>query len=471
MNNEDFREWGHRMVDWLYEYMSNIKEYSVSAQVEPGEIRSKLLAEPPEIGEDMEAIFKDFKDIIMPGVTHWQHPNWYAYFPANNSPPSVLAELLTAGLGAQCMVWKTTPSGTELEEVVMDWLKQMLGLPEDWSGVIQGTASTSSLVGLLTAREWKTDFRSNLDGIKDKMTIYVSEESHSSVEKGAKIAGFGKNNIRKIPTDDTFSMIPGELEKAVEKDIENGFVPTCTAATLGTTSSCGVDSLDKIGPICKKYKLWLHVDAAYAGSAAILPELRWILKGIEYVDSFVFNPHKWLLINFDCSAYFVKDEGLLIRTFEIFPEYLKTGVDSEVKNFRDWGIPLGRRFRALKLWFVIRSYGVNGLRKMVSEHIQMAQWMKDQIEGHPKLELMAPVYFGLVCFRLNPGNMDEEKLNDLNAEFLDRINKSGKVFLTHTTLKGKYVVRMSIGSRTTGWEEVKGAWVHISDTTDVLGSK
>jgi aromatic-L-amino-acid decarboxylase len=405
----------------------------------------------------MDRIFQDFKDIVLPGITHWQHPGWFAYFPATTSPPSILAEILTAGIGAQCMVWLTSPAAAELEEAVMDWLRQMLGLPEGMAGVIQDTASTATLVALLTARERMTDFGSNQSGLRERLMVYVSEEAHSSVEKGAKIAGYGRENIRGIATDQDFAVIPASLEEAILADREQGLRPACVVATVGTTSSTAIDPLSDIGRICRKHDLWLHVDAAYAGSAAILPEKKWILEGVQYVDSFVFNPHKWMLTNFDCTAYFVKDSGALIRTFEIHPEYLKTRVDSEVKNFRDWGIQLGRRFRALKLWFVIRYYGVEGVRKVLREHIRLAQMFKEWVEEHEKFELMAPVPLGLVCFRLNDGR-DDEGLNLLNKTFLDRLNASGKILLTHTLLKGKYVLRMSIGSRTTEERHVRKAW-------------
>ena len=457
MDKELFRKFGYKFIDWVTDYLSGLDNFPVRSQVKPGEIRSQLPPEPPGQGESMEKIFQDFKDTIIPGITHWQHPSWFAYFPANNSPPSILAELLTAGIGAQCMIWQTSPAAAELEEVVLEWLRQMLGLPEGMTGVIQDTASTATLVALLTAREKATDFNANQKGLKSPLVVYASEETHYSVEKGVKIAGFGRENLRYIPTDDSFAMIPSKLDEAVEKDKKKGLQPACVVATLGTTSSTAVDPLAPIGEICRRHGLWLHVDAAYAGTAAVLPEKRWILEGAENVDSFVFNPHKWMLTNFDCSAYFVKDPGALIRTFEIHPEYLKTGLDIQVKNYRDWGIQLGRRFRALKLWFVIRSYGVEGLQKIVREHIRFAQMFKEWVEKHEAFELMAPVDFSLVCFRLNDGRNDEV-LNDLNKRLLESLNQTGKVFLTHTTLRGKYVIRIAIASRTTQERHVREAW-------------
>jgi len=468
MDKEDFRKFGYKFIDWIADYFDEIKTLPVLSRVKPGDIIDKLPSEPPEKGESMEKLFQDFKEIILPGITHWQHPCWFAYFPANNSPPSILAELLTAGLGAQCMIWQTSPAAAELEEIVLEWLRKILGLPEGMAGVIQDSASTATLCALLTAREKITDYKANQKGLKKPLVVYASEETHSSIEKGVKIAGYGKQNLHYIPTDSSFAMKPSKLEQAVMQDKERGLIPACVVATLGTTSSTAIDPLDAIGKICRNHGLWLHVDAAFAGTAFILPEYKWMLKGIEHVDSFVFNPHKWMLTNFDCSAYFVKDPGALIQTFEIHPEYLKTGMDTQVKNFRDWGIQLGRRFRALKLWFVIRSYGVQGLQKMVREHIRFAQMFKEWVGEHESFELMAPVNLSLVCFRLNNGQ-DEKVLNDLNKQLLENINQTGKIFLTHTSLKGKYVLRMAIGSRTTEEQDVREAWeLIVSKAKEIL---
>jgi aromatic-L-amino-acid decarboxylase len=359
------------------------------------------------------------------------------------------------------MVWQTSPAAAELEEVVVDWLRQMIGLPSGFSGVIQDTASTATLCALLTAREKATGFESNESGLKIPLTAYASEEVHSSIDKGVKIAGFGKKNLRRIPTDGRFALIPEKLEEALVRDREAGLVPACVVATVGTTSSGAIDPLRPIGEICRKHGVWLHVDAAWAGTAALLPEKRWILDGAELADSFVFNPHKWMVTNFDCSAYFVRDPGTLVRTFEIQPEYLKTGVDAKVKNYRDWGIQLGRRFRALKLWFVVRAYGVEGLQAMVREHLRLAGLVRDWVEGDARFELLAPVELGLVCFRLNDGR-DEAALNELNRALLARVNASGSVFLTHTTLRGKYTIRLVVGQRTTEERHVRGAWDVVS---------
>jgi aromatic-L-amino-acid decarboxylase len=457
MKNEDFRRAGYQFVDWIADYFENVEKYPVVSRVEPGDIKKMIPAVPPARGEAMEAIFRDFENILMPGVTHWQHPGWFGYFPANNSPASVLGELLTAGLGAQCMVWQTSPAAAELEEVVLDWLKQMIGLPSGFSGVIQDTASTASLCALLSAREKATGFEGNESGLRLPLVVYASEEAHSSVDKGVRIAGFGKKNFRRIPTDDRFALIPEKLDEAIVRDRESGLVPACVVATVGTTSSGAIDPLRPIGEICRRQGVWLHVDAAWAGTAALLPEKRWILDGAELADSLVFNPHKWMVTNFDCSAYFVRDPAALVRTFEIHPEYLKTGVDAKVKNYRDWGIQLGRRFRALKLWFVVRSYGVEGLQAMVREHIRLAGLFRDFVEAEARFELLAPAALALVCFRLNDGR-GEAELNELNRRFLERINAAGPVFLTHTTLRGKYTLRFVVGQRTTEERHVRGAW-------------
>lgn len=457
MDKETFRQYGHEIVDWIADYLENVKKYPVKSTVNPGEIKSRLPKNPPSEGEGMQSIWKDFQDIIMPGITHWQHPGWFAYFPANNSPASVLGEMLTAGIGAQCMIWETSPSAAELEETVTEWLRQMLGLPEELKGVIQDTASTATLCALLTAREVATGFSFNEKGAGTKLRVYASEEAHSSIEKGVKIAGYGRKNLCLIETDTNYAMRPDKLEKAITDDIGAGMKPACVIATIGTTSSTAVDPLTEIGLICRSYGVWLHVDAAMSGTAAILEEKRDLLKGSEFIDSLVFNPHKWLFTNFDCSAYFVKDPQLLIKTMSINPEYLKTSRDEQVNNYRDWGIQLGRRFRALKLWFVIRSYGVDGLKQMIRNHIIMANWFADRIKDLANFELMAPVSLNLVCFRWNNGQLDNTELNRINKRLLSEINESGEVYLTHTILSGQYTIRLSVGQRTTTISDVERA--------------
>lgn len=468
MDTKQFREYGHEFIDWMADYFENMENYPVKSQVAPGHIKNQIPLSPPADPESMGEIFQDFREKIMPGITHWQHPGWMAYFPANNSPASVLAELLTAGLGAQCMIWQTSPAAAELEERVMDWLRQMIGLPDTYTGVIQDTASTATLCALLTARERATQMQSNQLGIQKRLRVYASTETHSSIEKGVKIAGYGKENLCIIPTDESFAMNPTALEQAITHDLAAGFQPACVVATLGSTSSMAMDPVANIARVCKAHGIWLHVDAAFAGTAAMVPELRGFMEGVEMADSFVFNPHKWMMTNFDCSAYFVRDPGILIQTFEIHPEYLKTANDSQVKNYRDWGIQLGRRFRALKLWFVIRNYGVKGIQDMVREHVQFANTMAGWIEADGRFEIMAPVALSLVCFRLNPGNLNEEQLTQLNSKLLGQINNKGIVFLTHTMLKGRYTIRIAIGSRTTRTKHVDQAWEIIRHEADRL---
>ncbi|MDR8394015.1 aminotransferase class I/II-fold pyridoxal phosphate-dependent enzyme [Aliifodinibius sp. S!AR15-10] len=466
MNSKQFRAEAHRMVDWMADYFEEVEEYPVKPDVEPGEILQQLPASAPEEGEPFNEIFQDFRQIIMPGITHWESPNFMAYFPANKSYPSVLAEMLTATLGAQCMSWVTSPAATELEDRVMEWLREMTGLPSDFSGVIQDTASTSTLVALLMAREQVTGFEVNESGFPSDQTftVYCSSETHSSIEKDVKIAGFGKQNLRKVKVDRDFAMKPEALEKMIRTDLENGCKPACVVATLGTTGSTAIDPLPEIADICARYDIFLHVDAAYAGTALLLPEYRKMIDGIEQVDSFVFNPHKWMFTNFDCSAFFVRDEAQLVRTFEIIPEYLKTAEDDRVKNYRDWGIQLGRRFRALKLWFVIRNFGVEGIRQKVRRHIQLAQDLQSRIVDSDDFEMLAPLSLNLLCFRYHPSNTsDEEMLNRLNRKLLESVNNTGKLFITHTKLDNKYTLRMVIGNTNVEQRHVDKAWDLINE--------
>ena len=474
---EDFKKAGYKVVDWLCDYMKGVEKFPVMAQTKPGEIKEKIPTSPPEGAESMEEIFRDFQNIVLPGITHWQHPSFFAYFPANTSPPSILAEFLTAGLAVNTMIWETSPAATELEERVMEWLRYMLGLPGDFKGVIQDTASVATVCALLCARERVTDFRVNEKGFSEagKLRVYASDQAHSSVEKGAKIAGFGRENVILVESDDDFRMKPQALESNIGKDIASGYKPTCVVATVGTTSSTSIDPLSSIGKVCSKHNVWLHVDAAHAGTAAILPEKRNILDGVELVDSFVFNPHKWMMTNFDCSAFFVKDPGILRRVFEIHPEYLKTGKDQEVINYRDWGIQLGRRFRALKLWFVIRNYGVKGLQEIIRNHILWAQEFAKWVDESEVFERLAPVPVNLVCFRFNPGKKDkkltEEELEFLNKRLIEEVNRSGKIYITHTKLKGKYSLRLCVGQATTQLKHVEEAWRILNNTRVVKQSK
>jgi aromatic-L-amino-acid decarboxylase len=474
MDPERFREQAHQLVDWMADYLKNVREFPVVPAVKPGELRAQFPPSPPETGEPFEAIFQDFREKIVPGMTHWNHPGWFAYFPANNSPPSILAEMLTATLGAQCMSWITSPAATELEQVVMEWLRQMLDLPEEFTGVIQDTASTATLVALLCARERATKFAFGRYGGRaeggDRLTVYASREAHSSVEKAVKLAGIGLARYRRLPVDGSFAMIPDALEAAVKDDLDAGLVPCAVAAVTGSTSSNALDPLKAIGEICTRHGIWLHVDAAYAGTAAILPECRYILDGIEKADSFVFNPHKWMFTNFDCSAYFVKDVNALLQTFATTPEYLKSSHDTAAANFRDWGIQLGRRFRALKLWFVIRSFGLEGLRSRIRSHIALAREFSSRVQLHPDFELLAPAPLGLVCFRYRPGNLDPDDttLDTLNENLLTAVNATGRVHLTHTKLNGHFAIRISIGQLYTTRDEVEDAWALFEEKAKTL---
>ena len=470
MNITDFRKYAHEMADKLADYYENIESFPVKSMVKPGDIYKSLPSSPPEQSESYEQIIKDFDSIILPGITHWQSPNFFAYFPANSSYPSLLAEMLTAALGTQCMLWETSPAAAELEEKVMNWLKSMTGLPENFQGVIQDSASTSTLVAILTAREKATEFDINENGFShNKFRVYCSTEAHSSVEKAVKIAGFGNKNLVKIPVDDELAMNVSMLEEAVKTDIGLGLVPVCVVAAIGSTGTTAIDPLLTIAEICKRYNIWLHVDAAYAGTAFVLPELRYMIEGLENADSYVFNPHKWMFTNFDCSAYFVKDPEALKRSFEILPEYLKTRPDSIVNNYRDWGIQLGRRFRALKLWFVIRSFGVSGIREKIRNHITWAAWLAEKIDCSPHFELIKPQRFGLVCFCFQPDKVsDINTLNSLNQEFLHNLNSSGKMYLSHTKINDKFVLRMVIGQTYTNFEHVRKSWELILNVAEKI---
>ena len=463
MTPETFRAEAHALVDWMADYLRDVGERRIVPSVAPGDVRGRLPAAAPESPEPFGRVMRDFEQVIVPGMTHWNHPGWFAYFPANHSPPSILAEMLTATLGAQCMSWQTSPAATELEQVVMEWLRRMLALPEGFTGVIQDTSSTATLVALLSARERATGHVSGARGLAAAgaapLAVYASTEAHSSVPKGVKLAGYGLEMLRAVPVDDAYAMRPDALAAMIEADVAAGIVPACVVATVGTTSSAALDPLAPIGEICRRHGAWLHVDASYAGAAAVLPERRAMLDGVELADSFVFNPHKWLLTNFDCSAYFVRDVDVLLRTFRTSPEYLRTSHDADVANFRDWGIQLGRRFRALKLWFVIRSYGVTGLQEMLRRHIALAAEFRAWVEAEDDFEVLAPSSLGLVCFRHRPaGTSDGAELDAHNRRLLAAVNADGRVYLTHTLLGGRYAIRMAVGQLATERENVATAW-------------
>ncbi|MEM9292199.1 MAG: pyridoxal-dependent decarboxylase [Acidobacteriota bacterium] len=474
MDAESFRRHGHRVIDWIADYWQRVDSYPVLSQVEPGAIRQRLPQRAPEQGESFEAILADVEEILMPGITHWQSPNFFAFFPSNSSPPSVLGDLLSSGLGIQGMLWATSPAATELETHIMDWLVEAMGLPssflstESGGGVIQDTASSATLCSLLAAREQATDFEVNRRGgeAAAKLVAYTSTQAHSSIEKAVKIAGLGSENLRAVAVDQDFAIDPEDLERQIVADREAGLQPFWLCATLGTTSSSAMDPLPPLAEICQRHGLWFHVDAAMAGTAALCPEFQPLHQGLEEADSYCFNPHKWMLTNFDCTAFWVRDRGALIRTLTILPEYLKNEASEAgtVFDYRDWHIPLGRRFRSLKLWFVIRSYGLEGLRRMIRYHVALSQQFRAWVLDHPDFEISAPTPLNLVCFRHRGGD-------DINRALVERLNASGSLYLSHTVLGGDYVLRMSIGQARTEASHVEAAWQQIVETAAALASR
>ena len=472
MSPDEFRKQGKQMIDWIADYYENLEKYPVLSQVKPGEIRTQLPDLAPMESETMEQIMADVNSIIMPGITHWQSPNFFAYFPANSSGPSVLGDLLSSGLGVQGMLWATSPACTELETQVLDWLAEMLQLPEKFKStskggaVIQDTASSAALSAVLAARELKTNYQTNDSGNLGNLVAYVSSQTHSSLEKAIKIAGIGKNNLRMIGVDENLAIRSDLLESAIQADLQVGLIPFFVCATVGSTSTNAMDPLTEIGMISHKYQLWMHIDAAMSGTAAICPEYRHILNGIELADSFSFNPHKWMFTNFDCNCFFVADRSVLIKTLSILPEYLKNQATESgaVIDYRDWHIQLGRRFRSLKLWFVIRHYGVNGLRYHIQEHIRIAQQFAEWVRSSEEFELIAPAPLNLICFAHKNGN-------DFNRKLLETINSRGKMYFTHTVVNGNYVLRMCIGQTNTKEEHVREAWKTIQETAKELNSK
>ena len=471
MSAEEFRRQGHAMVDWIADYHSRVESFPVLSQVKPGEIRSKLPLSAPEQGEAFEKIFSDIERVILPGITHWQSPNFYAYFPSNSSGPAILGDLLSSGLGVQGMLWSTSPACTEVETHVLDWLVPMLGLPAKFlstgsgGGVIQDTASSASLCALLAARERATQFATNRKGGNGRLVTYCSTQTHSSIEKAMKVAGMGSDNLRQIEVDQNFAMRPEALARQIEEDIEAGLVPCFVCATIGTTSSCAIDPVREIGRICREHNLWLHVDSAMSGTAALCPEFRSINDGVEFADSYSFNPHKWMFTNFDCSILYIADRKHLIQTLSVLPEYLRNQATESgaVIDYRDWHIPLGRRFRSLKLWFVIRYYGIEGLQYHIREHVRLAQQFADWVRADSRFELAAPVQLNLVCFRLRAGDRANQLL-------MERLNSGGELYLTHTKLDGKLTLRLCIGQTHTQARHVERAWERILEKVEKLGS-
>jgi len=469
MSPEEFRRQGHAVVDWIADYHSRIENFPVLSRVQPGEIRSKLPPNAPQQGEAFEQILGDIERVILPGITHWQSPNFYAYFPANASGPAILGDLLSSGLGVQGMLWSTSPACTELETHVLDWLVAMLGLPEKFlstsngGGVIQDTASSATLSALLAARERATGFASNRQGCDGRIVAYCSTQTHSSIEKGVKIAGIGSDNLRQIEVDEKFSMRPQALARQIESDIRSGLLPCFVCATVGTTSSNAVDPIGEIARICRRQNLWLHVDSAMSGTAALCPEFRSIHDGLEFADSYTFNPHKWMFTNFDCNCFYVADRKQLIQTLSVLPEYLRNQATESgaVIDYRDWHIQLGRRFRSLKLWFVIRHYGIEGLQHHIREHVRLAQQFAGWVGDDSRFELAAPAQLNLVCFRLRAGDRANQLL-------MDRLNASGDLYLTHTKLNNKFTLRLCVGQTNTQSRHVEVAWRRIQQETGKL---
>ncbi len=462
MTSEEFRRHGRAVVDWIADYYERIETLPVLSQAEPGQIRASLPAAPPFHGEEFEAILHDVEKLILPGITHWQSPSFFAYFPANASAPAILGDLLSSGLGVQGMLWATSPACTELETHVLDWLAGMLALPEKFlstgagGGVIQDTASSSALCALLAARERATGFAVNRRGGDARLAAYTSSQAHSSIVKAVKIAGLGEENLRLIEVDDLLAMRPDSLARRIDEDRRAGRVPAFVCATVGTTSSSALDPLPAIGRICREQGAWLHVDGAMAGTAALCPEFRYIQEGLELADSYSFNPHKWMFTNFDCNCFYVADRKVLIETLSVLPEYLrnKATESGAVIDYRDWHIPLGRRFRSLKLWFVIRHYGVEGLRYHVRRHVELAQRFAEWVGSDERFELAVPAPLNLVCFRHRGGD-------EANQSLLDHLNRSGDLYLTHTRLHDRFTLRLCVGQTYTELRHVERAWRRI----------
>src|SRR5450432_2740979 len=464
MTPDEFRRNGHAVIDWIADYQSRVESFPVLSPVKPGEIRASLPLSPPAQGEPFDALLKDVEQLILPGVTHWQSPNFFAYFPCNASGPGILGDLLSSGLGVQGMLWSTSPACTELETHVLDWLVAMLGLPEKFlsstngGGVIQHTATSAIPCGLLAARERATNYASNQQGCDGKLVAYASTQTHSSLEKAAMIAGIGRKNIRLIEVDENLAMRPDALARQIDADQRAGLTPFFVCAHVGTTSSNAMDPIGAIGEVCRQHDLWLHVDAAMSGTAMLCPEFRHLQNGVELADSYNFNPHKWMGVNFDCSCFWVADRKALIQTLSILPEYLRNQATESgaVIDYRDWHIQLGRRFRSLKLWFVIRHYGVEGLQHHVREHVRLTQQFAEWVRKDDRFEIAAPVPLNLVCFRHKGGDA-------ANQGIMDRLNRSGDLFLTHTKLNGKMTLRLCVGQTHTQARHVENAWKRICE--------
>jgi aromatic-L-amino-acid decarboxylase len=485
MDREEFRRNAHQVVDWMIEYLAHPEQYPVLAQVRPGEIKSQLPAAPPDRPESLDEILVDFEKILLPGITHWNHPGFMAYFANSGTMPGILGEMLMATLNVNAMLWRTSPAATELEELTLDWLRQMMGLPADFRGVITDSASMSTLLALAAAREAAgLDIRRRgMAGRDDlpRLRLYISEQTHSSVEKGAITLGIGQEGVRKIKVDEAFRMDAAELARAIEEDKAAGWRPFCVTATVGTTSTTSIDPVPEIATLCRQHGLWLHVDTAYAGVAAILPEMQHILAGSESADSLVVNPHKWLFTPLDCSALFVRDPNILKRAFSLVPAYLQTS-EAEANNYMDWGVQLGRRFRALKLWMVMRTYGREGMAARIREHIRLAQLFAGWVDADPNWQRLAPTPFSTVCFRACPADLAarlaqpdsgehgyiEDYLAQLNEAIILAVNQTGEAFLGPTALNGRYTIRLAIGNIYTAETHVARTWQLLREAGERL---
>ncbi len=464
MNAAEFRRYGKQLIDWIADYLESDDRPPVLSRVKPGEVKAQLPAAPPARPEAFDAVLADFNDIILPGITHWNQPGFLAYFGITGSMPGILGELLTAGLNVNGMLWRTSPAATELEEVVLDWLRQMVGLPPAFEGVIMDTASISSMIAVAAARE-ALNLRIRQEGMAGRsdlprLTMYTSEQSHSSIEKAGLVLGIGQANVRKIEVDADFRQRPDCLAAAIAADRQAGYLPFFACATVGTTSTTSIDPVPEIADICARERVWLHVDGAYGGNAAIVPEMRWVLNGVERADSFVMNPHKWLFTPIDFSAFYTRHVDTLKRAFSILPDYLRTaeGDANAVKNYMDYGVQLGRRFRALKFWFMVRTYGVDGLIARLREHMALAKEFEGWVRAAPDWEVVAPVPFSTINFRACPANVPPEQWNALNENILNAVNASGEVFLSHTKLNDRFVMHLAIGNIRTEEKHIARAW-------------
>lgn len=470
MTSGEFKEVGKKLIDWSADYLDNLESFDVLPKIKPGDVKSKLPQIAPQKSESFEEIINDLDKIILPGITHWQHPKFMAYFASTASGPGILADLISSSFNVNGMIWRTSPALTELEQTVLVWYQQMLGIPDSFKGIVYDTASVSTLHGIASAREYiQAGIREKGMSSAPKLRLYCSEHAHNSIDKACLTLGLGLDGIKKISSDENFAMIPEELEKAINEDRANGILPVCVVATIGTTSSTAVDPVDKIADICTRENIWLHVDMAYASVTAMLPEMKKYFSGIEKADSIVSNPHKWLFVPIDFSTLYISKPEVLKRAFSLSAEYLKTAEDSVAENFMDYGIQLGRRFRALKLWFVIRYFGVEGLQDRIREHIRIAQQVAKWIDESENFERLAPTPFSTVCFRAIPKSiLDEKTLNELNEKLMNEVNSSGKVLLSHTKLNGKFTIRLVISGIRQELHHAEEVWKLLSETMNKI---